>query len=118
MSRKSRREKAEHHLRDLEQQFLTDLISALRDCAAGRWGLFGHNDHIAQNVPYLRSHYIDTAQRLIEQGEVITRLRDELGFTDSFPPLERYLQYRQLTSANAPGEPKLAVQFLKELGIE
>jgi hypothetical protein len=55
--------------------------------------------------------------RLIEDGEAIRRLRNELGYAEPFSPFERYLHYRQMRSANSPGEPKLALQFLAELGI-
>jgi hypothetical protein len=39
-----------------------------------------------------------------------------LEVLELFPPLQRYLHYRQMQTSNALGEPKLAVQLLKELG--
>jgi hypothetical protein len=48
-------------------------------------------------------------------GEEIQRLRRRLGIVQPFSPFERYMQYRQRQSANAPGEPRLAVQLLKQL---
>lgn len=116
MSRSGRREKAEAQLRSLEEQFSSDLIAALRGCAAGKWGMFGQNDHLAAEMPLLRSVYTKAAETLIEQGEQITSLRRSLGYTDSFPLFEQYLQYRQMQSANTAGEPKLAIQFLREVG--
>jgi len=79
--------------------------------------MFGHNDAIAADTSLLRGIYRETAHRLIERGEEITRLRDELGYTEPFGLFDRYTEYRKMRSANALGEPKLAVQFVKELGF-
>ncbi len=117
MSQSARRGKLEAQLRTLEEGFTADLISELRECAAGRWGLFGQNDSVIERQPKplrdsLRSR---SAARLIEDGEAIRRLRDELGYTEPFSLFERYLHYRQMRSANSPGEPKVAAQLLSEL---
>ncbi len=80
--------------------------------------MFGRNDSLAADIPLLRSVYMKTAETLIEQGKQITSLRRSLGYTDGLPLFERYLEYRQMQSANAPGKPKLAIQFLRELGEE
>jgi hypothetical protein len=119
MSRSNRRNKSKSQLRMLEQRFSTDLIKALKDCAAGNWGMFGRNDAALESEPRLLRERLKSkaAENLIEQGEEIVRLRRELGYTDGFPLFERYLEYRQMRSANTPGEPKLASQFLTELGI-
>jgi hypothetical protein len=117
MSRSTRREKAESELRSREEQFSTNLRAALRECAEGAWGLFGQNDALVADIPLLRSVYMEPAAALIEQGEQINRLRKALGYTDSFLPFERFMHYRQMKSANTPGEPKLAIQFLKELEL-
>lgn len=119
MSRASRRKKLEAQLHMLEDRFLNDLVAAVRECAAGKWGVFGQNDSVIERQPKplretLRSY---SAARLIEDGETIRRLRHELGYHEPFSPFERYLHYRQMRSANSPGEPKLAAQFLAELGI-
>jgi len=58
------------------------------------------------------------ADPLLEQGDEIMRLRGKLGVEEEFPPFQRYLFYRKLRSSNTPGEPKLALQFLTELGVE
>jgi hypothetical protein len=31
---------------ELEAEYRPLLLKALRECAAGRWGLFGHNEHL------------------------------------------------------------------------
>src|SRR5882672_796691 len=99
MSRASRRQKAEHQLRLLEEQFTADLTVALKTCASGQWGMFSAGF-------FLKSKGKD--HPLLGQGEEITRLRRELGVTDDFPIFQRYLFYRQQRSSNTLGEPKLA----------
>ncbi len=119
MSRASRREKAEAQLRTLEEEFTDHLVSALRDCAAGRWGMFGSYDGLIENEPNLGKWLKSgIAERLIEDGDRINGLRQELGYAENFPLFERYLEYRKKHSANSPGEPKLALQFLNELGLK
>jgi hypothetical protein len=117
MSRSTRQGKSEVQLRTLEQNFSTDLINALRACAAGKWVMFGQNDAAlkSENRALRDRLKSKVAESLIAQGEEIVRLRRELGYTDGFSLFERYLEYRQMRSANTPGEPKLAEQFLREL---
>jgi len=119
MSRASKREKAEVQLQTLEAQFSADLVAALQECASGRWGMFGQNDAVIESQPKPLRDMVAScvAARLIEDGENIRRLRRELGHAESFSPFERFLQYRKMHGANSPGEPKLAAQFLAELGI-
>jgi hypothetical protein len=109
VSRSSRRQKTETQLRVLEEQFVADLIAALKECAAGRWGLFGQNDLV---IDISRPKVVE---KLLEEGEEIEVLRRELGVTESFHPFKRFLEFRQMRGSNVPGEPKLAMQFLKEL---
>jgi hypothetical protein len=111
MSRAARRQKSEAQLRSLEEQFTSDLVAALRECAAGTWGLFGRNDLV---IEWPRPKIVD---KLIRDGEQIEELRRELGFTEPFHPYKRFLEFRQIRGSNVPGEPKLAVEFLKELEI-
>lgn len=96
---------------------MKELNEALRGCIAGNWGMFGQNDVALESLPKpladrLRSR---VAENLIRTGEEIRRLRGELGYAEKFWVFERYMQYRQLRSANLPGEPKLAAEFLAEL---
>jgi hypothetical protein len=117
MSRSARRQKSEAQLRTLEDQFSADLVTALRECAAGKWGMFGRNDAVIERQPGPLREFLesDVAAHLIELGEEIEERRRQLGIVQPFSPFERYLQYRQMHSANAPGESKLAVEFLLEL---
>lgn len=112
MSRAARRQKSVAQLRSLEEQFSTDLIAALRECAAGAWGMFGQNDLV---IEWSRPKIVD---KLIQDGDEIEELRRELGFTEPFQPFKRFLELRQMRGSNVPGEPKLAMQFLKELGVD
>ncbi len=107
MSRSSRQSKAEARLTQLETEFVQKLTAALRDCAKGRWGLFGQNDHLLR----LKS----PAPEFIALGEAIRGLRAELGFSEPFALYERFLHYRAMRGANVPGEPKLAAALLAEL---
>jgi hypothetical protein len=119
MSQSARRRNSEAQLRKLEEDFTADLISALHECAAGKWGIFGRNDAIIECQPGPLREMLQSgvAARLTKAGEEIEQLRRRLGILDPLPPFQRYLQYRQMQSANSPGEPKLAIQFLKELGV-
>jgi hypothetical protein len=120
MSRSERRNKLEAQLRALEQQFSIKLSASLRKCADGQWGMFGQNDRaIVSQVKSLGERLKSkTAEDLLDAGEEIERLRRELGFTESYPAYKRFLEYRKMQGSNTPGEPKLAAQFLEELGIE
>ena len=80
--------------------------------------MFGQNDAVIENDPLREMLKSTVAERLLEDGKAVERLRQELGFTEPFQPFKRFLEYRQMQGSNTPGEPKLAVQFLKELGME
>ena len=108
MSRTSRREKLDARLDSLQQEFTKILVNELRACAGGHWGIFGQND---------LSGHSSTAKVLLARAAEIERLRDEIGYTESFRLVQRYYEYRQMRGPNAPGEPKLAKLFLEELGL-
>ena len=118
MIRTARRQRTEEHLQSLENQFLMNLIAALRECASRTWGMFGQNDPVikAQSQPLNQMLQSTAAESLIAEGNEIKRLRLELGFTEPFQAFMRFLEFRQMRGSNVPGEPKLAIQFLKELG--
>ncbi|OLB33658.1 MAG: hypothetical protein DMG42_02885 [Acidobacteria bacterium] len=65
----------EKRLDDLESDFEPLLISCLRECAGGRWGLFGQND--ASDVA--RYCQWDEAEQLKEIANEIQELRAEFG---------------------------------------
>ena len=104
MSRASRRAKAEGELEHLEARFRERLIVALHACREGRSGLFGQTRTIPADVA-----------ALLALGDEIDELRSSLGFPDGNALLARLKADRRLRAESAPGEPRLAQQFLDEL---
>ena len=96
-------------LDDLESDFRPLLISCLRECQNGRWGLFGQNDS-AEAARYL--HWED-GQHLKEIALQIRALRSEFGQPN--PLVERFLHCCSLRGPNVSGEPKLAKALLDEI---
>jgi hypothetical protein len=104
MTSDARRAKIEHDLETAQAEFEQRLISKLRSCALGHWGLFGKN-----------GEDWDEGKELVAQGQEISELRKHLGHTNSYALCERFIAYRRERGANAPGEPKLAKRFLQEI---
>jgi hypothetical protein len=100
----------EKRLSMLEGEFQAALTSCLKECAAGRWGLFGHNEHLDPEHRYWKW---SEAQGLTQMATEIQELRAAFGQPN--PLCARFLHYRSLGGANVPGEPKLAQAFLDEL---
>jgi len=96
-------------LEGLESEFRSLLLRVLKQCVAGRWGLFGQNDHLEASK-YL--HWSE-AEQLKNIAHEIRSIR--LGFGDSNSQVERSLHYCSLRGANVPGEPKLAQALLDEV---
>jgi hypothetical protein len=110
------REKQERKLKFLEENYGDVLIVALKDCAGGRWGLFGQNDRSLTHIGlHARKAHIPELDQLFALGEQIDQLRQELGYSDAFPLHARLLQLRASNHPNSPGEPKLAQLWLNEL---
>ena len=107
----SQRSRAEQHRLDqLESEFTTLLLPVLKECAAGRWGLFGQNDSLDQPNKYF---WWTDAQQVKELAREIHALCEEFGQPN--PLVERYLHLCSLRGANVPGEPKLARALLDEI---
>lgn len=100
----------ETRLIEIEDEFLTLLLSCLRECAQGRHGLFGQNDHLD---PEGRYWGWPEAKRLKNLAQEIMFLRLEFGQTNE--RCERFIQLCSLRGPNVPGEPKLAAEFLADL---
>ena len=96
-------------LDDLENDFRPLLISCLKECQTGRWGLFGQNDS-ADAAKFL---HCENGKRLREIAHQIRDLRAEFGRSN--PLVERFLHYCSLRGPNVPGEPKLAKAFLDQI---
>jgi hypothetical protein len=86
------------------------LFDCLRECAAGRWGLFGQNE-LAD--PEQRCWPWPEAKRLRTIALEIHSALSEFGESD--PVCERFLQVCSMRGLNVPGEPKLAGASLAEL---
>jgi len=100
----------EQRLEALEHDFRPRLIAALRECASGRYGLFGQN-----NPGELARYYVwAEADDLKETAEEINSLRSEFGQPN--PLSVKFLEYCSMRGQNVKGEPKLALQFLTEIG--
>lgn len=119
MSRETRRVKLEEDLERLQSTFKTQLLEALRVCAAGQWGLFGQNDETLKTAFGSNHRYISQdAQDLLSLGDKIADLRAQLGYTDSYALYERFLAVRNDRESNALGESKRAQRFLDELASQ
>ena len=94
----------------IEDEFLALLLSCLRECAQGRYGLFGQNDHLD---PEGRYWGWPEAKRLKNLAREIISLRMEFGQTNAH--CERFIQLCSLRGPNVPGEPNLAAEFLASL---
>ena len=103
-----RRKIQEMRLIQIEDEFLTLLLSCLRECAQGRWGLFGQN-----NLLDPEGRHWPEAKRLKSLAQEIMSLRMEFGQTNE--QCERFIQLCSLRGPNVPGEPKLAAEFLASL---
>ena len=99
----------QRRLEGLEAEFRLMLPRVLKECAAGRWGLFDQNDH-PDGSKYL---FWAEAEQLKSTAHEIRTLRLEFG--ESSPQVERFLHYCSLRGANVPGEPKVAQSLLDEL---
>lgn len=95
-------------LRSLEAEYEAVLKRALSDCANGRWGLFGQNEHIRQVNP--PSELV--ALRSLAQE--IERLRQRLAL-GPFSLHEEFEAERGRVGPNDVGEPRLARAWLDRL---
>jgi hypothetical protein len=86
-------------------------VSCLRECALGRYGLFGQNDHLDPEGRYWRWPEVTRIKALAQE---IHSIRLEFGQENKI--CERFLQLRSLRGPNIPGEPKLAAELLIEIG--
>lgn len=104
----------ERERQSLEAAYSAALLVALRDCADGRWGVFGQNEGI---VPaYLEERFLPASVKKLEEiGAELVAVREEMGFADLFAPMQRLAELRAERGPNRPGEPRLAQMFLDEL---
>ncbi len=104
----------ERERQSLEAAYSDALLVALRDCADGRWGLFGQNEGTLP--PSLESRYLpESAKRLAAIGDELVSVREKMGFADLFTPMQRLAELRADHGPNRRGEARLAQMFLDEL---
>ncbi|WP_374369359.1 hypothetical protein [Dongia sp.] len=113
MSRASR----ERKLMSLEAEYSEFLTAALERCAAGKWGLLDQNDRATESLGQFARHHLQSpdANHLLNLGAEIEQMRSQLGYADSFPLHARLLQMRTIKDPNAPGEPRLAQEWLDDI---
>lgn len=106
----------EQQLGALEASYRDLLLSALRKCAKGQWGLFAHNERaLSQLGAAARSRARDpSVEELLELGSQIERMRHRFGL-EAFALHERLIRMRSSHDSNTLAEPKLAQQWLDEL---
>ncbi len=116
--RERRREKIEQELAAAEADFRAMLVAALRDCAAGHWGLFDQNGHLPDLPRGMAEQAFASsgAKALFALGGESDGLRARLGITEPFPLFARLQELRGRRAENDPGEPRLAQAWLNELG--
>ena len=103
--------KIEHltsQVNELEGEYRAILRKALTDCANGRWGLFGHNEHLDGSATPSQ------VGELRKLAQTINQLRLRIG-QGQFPLHEEFEAARGPADANAPGEPKQAQAWLLRL---
>jgi hypothetical protein len=110
MAKADRLERLDMRRAELEDEYRTALIDALRVTASGKWGLFDHNKD--RNARAAIAPVIDN---LAEIGEAIDGMREQL----MMPPFElqqEFLAARGPVRSDAVGEPKQAQAWLARLG--
>lgn len=109
MAKADRLARLDEHRIEMEADYHAALIKALEVTAAGRWGLFGHNDDRAS-----RTAAAPMVAELTELGDDINSMRARL----SLPPFALHADFlasRGKVGAHAVGEPKQALQWLRKL---
>ena len=99
----------QRRLDGLESEFRSLLPRVLKECASGRWGLFGQNDG-TDGSKYV---FWSDAEHLKSIAAEIRSIRQ--GFGESNSDVERFLHHCSLRGSNVPGEPRLAQSLLDEL---
>jgi hypothetical protein len=102
-------ERLAQQLDSLELEYRGILGKALKDCSAGRWGLFGHNEHTGSVTPPPELDELRSLARTID------RVRARIG-EGPFQLHQDFEAARGRAGQNDPGEPKQAELWLRHLG--
>jgi hypothetical protein len=104
----SKRERIEaRNLAELENQFARLLPQCLRECAAGRLGLFANSPIVAVYADWPEAVHLRSLAKQIKE------IRAAQG--SAHPVCDLFLKYCQ-HGENIREDPSLAVKFLNELG--
>ena len=95
---------------EVEAEYRDTLIAALRVAAAGRWGLFDH-----QQDRHARAKAAPMLAELNDLAETIDDMREKLGM-EAFALHAEFLAARGPVRSDAVGEPKKAAAWLQRLG--
>jgi hypothetical protein len=109
MARADRLERLDAQRLALEAEYLACLTEALKATAAGKWGLFGHNEQ-----PSKVASLPTEVENLIELGEAIGSMRERL-MLEPFTLHGEFLASRGKVKSDAVGEPKQAQAWLDRL---
>lgn len=104
----SRADRVAQQLESLEREYRAVLTRALEACAAGTWGLFGHNEHTG----------FAEAPRELEALRALAKTMDRLRERAGDGPFDLHQQFetaRGRAGPNEPGEPKQAKAWLQRL---
>ena len=111
MAKADRLERLDARRADLETEYMTALVDALRATASGKLGLFDH--HADRRT---RSAIGPVIDNLTDLGDAIDRAREQLAM----PPHELHQQFlasRGPVGPEAVGEPKQAQAWLDRLAL-
>lgn len=110
MAKADRLERMDLRRAELEEEYRAALIAALRDTAAGRWGLFDH-----QKDKAAKARAAPVIAALSDLAEEIDAMRDTLGL-EPFALHGEFLAARGPAAADAVGEPRQAKAWLEKMG--
>jgi hypothetical protein len=102
-------ERLSNRLDALERDYRAVLLAALTECAEGKYGLFGQNEHLG---PYWNCNHL---KELREMAVAINAIRARLGET-TFALHDELEAARGRPDPDDPGEPKVAQAWLQRLG--
>ena len=108
-----RRDRAEARLAALEAAYLAALVPALKDCAAGAWGLL--SEPSGPSSREMQRYQPAVVSELEALARAITDARDQLGYPELFEPHARLVRERTTRDQNQPGEPARALLWLSLL---
>jgi hypothetical protein len=94
----------------LDAAFRAMLIPCLEECALGRWGLFGQNDHGGETA---RHQPWPEADRCRELALTVQATLAQSGERNAL--CDEFLDLCTIHGENDPGEPRLSRMFLKRI---